>query len=563
MAMIRHRRELKDFLGWSVSRFFATHISIGLMTAITEGAFATSLTLFLKSFQLIQSEGDSYFPLAGLTKIGAFIAVVATVSARGLIQWGASYYRVYVSENFRYRVREALVDHTLSESSAQNDLGRSIADFGAMTMLAGDCIHSLQIFLQTVSAALFLAALLLRKDPFLFLISNGLIVLMFPLLYWVNRRVKKAGQAFRFEWTHVLRRFSTTQKNLLFLDILGLKSRESVLLKDQLATYRRDILRYKKFILFSAPFIQWVGALAILGVVIFGRTLAWAPEAFLVSYLYLFFRYAGNCSASSGHMTEFIFLLPNLEHIRNLWTNRKKQKSTSESKLSKSTLRQGRFAWRVESVDFSFDNSQSVFLKNLSLSIPSGSFFAVKGESGVGKSTVLNLLVGRLKPLQGRVLIENDGQWCNASELRDDLLHLCGYVGPESYMIEGDLMDNLLFGLAERPSDAEIQRCLELAECKFVEALPGGLSYRIDENGKGLSSGERQRICLVRALLRHPKILILDEATGQLDSATEYRIARSLKKLTPSMTILSASHRDSFLECADLVIDLNKMQLSL
>jgi ATP-binding cassette subfamily B protein AbcA/BmrA len=125
-----------------------------------------------------------------------------------------------------------------------------------------------------------------------------------------------------------------------------------------------------------------------------------------------------------------------------------------------------------------------------------------------------------------------------------------GYVGPESFLIEGTVKENLSYGLHQVASDIDIRNVLDHADCGFVHSLPLGLEHRLTEQGEGLSAGQKQRLALARALLRKPKVLVLDEATANLDTETELRLVATLEKIRDGMTIVAVTHREALLRIA-------------
>ncbi len=136
------------------------------------------------------------------------------------------------------------------------------------------------------------------------------------------------------------------------------------------------------------------------------------------------------------------------------------------------------------------------------------------------------------------------------------LMPLVGYVGAESFLIDGTVRENLLYGVHRTPGDAELADALRKAECGFIDDLPNRLEHRLTEQGAGLSSGQKQRLSLARAMLRRPGVLVLDEATANLDSATEEKLVDTLTELKGGMTIVAVTHRPALLRLADQVLTL-------
>ncbi len=178
------------------------------------------------------------------------------------------------------------------------------------------------------------------------------------------------------------------------------------------------------------------------------------------------------------------------------------------------------------------------------------------GPSGSGKSTLLGLLIGDLSATNGSILVTSSDKTYPLSEARKSLISRIGYVSAENFIFEGSILENICFGLNKTPNEDDVWNSLRLSGAMFVKDMPMGLQHPLSEQGEGLSAGQKQRLGLARALLRDPEVLILDEATSNLDSATEAQIIKTLNNLKGKMTIVSVTHRDQILSIADQVVKL-------
>jgi ABC-type bacteriocin/lantibiotic exporter with double-glycine peptidase domain len=183
-----------------------------------------------------------------------------------------------------------------------------------------------------------------------------------------------------------------------------------------------------------------------------------------------------------------------------------------------------------------------------------GDTVIISGASGLGKTTLIMTLVGFIRPVRG--LIGWGG--CAMEELHPASLRgYFGYAGPEPYLIDADIRSNLLFGMASsHRTDVEIAEALRVACADFVFELDGGLGYRLREAGDGLSAGQKQRLAIARCVLRRPDVLLLDEATANIDEETENRIMVTLRKALPDVLIIAVSHRASMRRHATLALEI-------
>src|SRR5438128_5223514 len=200
-----------------------------------------------------------------------------------------------------------------------------------------------------------------------------------------------------------------------------------------------------------------------------------------------------------------------------------------------------------ETVSFSHPGGTEA-IRILSFEAPAGSAFGVVGPSGVGKSTLLALLMGVEVPECGQIrLTAGDRQFDPTSHQLT-----IGYVGPEPFLIAGSVAENLLYGtLAAHSSDAMLQA---LKRAGFAGSHPEWnaiLNSMLTENVEGLSTGQKQRLCLARALLSTPALLILDEVSANLDAAAECKIAETVGGLKGDSTIVIVSHREAMLRPCD------------
>jgi ATP-binding cassette subfamily B protein len=204
---------------------------------------------------------------------------------------------------------------------------------------------------------------------------------------------------------------------------------------------------------------------------------------------------------------------------------------------------------RLEGVSIRHDRAP--VLEDVSLEIPAGSFCAILGPSGVGKSTLADLLVRYLDPDQGRILIDGrDIRHVLLEDLRKEVI----LVDQSTYLFNVTIAENIAYacpGVA-RDEIEDAGRAAGLDE--LIERLPEGYQTKTGERGLALSAGERQRIALARALLRRPSVLILDEPTSALDAETETLVATNLRNALQERTLIVITHRPALAEIADAVI---------
>ena len=211
-----------------------------------------------------------------------------------------------------------------------------------------------------------------------------------------------------------------------------------------------------------------------------------------------------------------------------------------------------------DKVSFAYENDKEV-LHHISFKVGSGNVVALVGSSGSGKSTIAGLAASFLNPQSGTITV--DGKDLSQINLNSYRKHL-GVVLQDEFLFEGSIRENILF---PRPnaSEEELQSAVKAAYVdEFTDRFDEGLDTLIGERGVKLSGGQRQRIAIARAVLADPKILILDEATSNLDTESEALIQKSLATLTEGRTTFVIAHRLSTIRKADQILVIENGQIA-
>ncbi|MCL1794510.1 MAG: ABC transporter ATP-binding protein/permease [Oscillospiraceae bacterium] len=283
--------------------------------------------------------------------------------------------------------------------------------------------------------------------------------------------------------------------------------------------------------------------------------IAFIYGAYLVAkgeiHVSLLFAYAQLISKVSS---PFIGLFSAMISIKNSYHSMKRLDTVMELEEEKANEKplsaNGETAVRFTDVKFGYDSNKAPVLENLNLQIKKGQCIGIVGESGAGKSTIVQLLSGLYETDTGKIeLFEQDIRNLDLEDMRSHI----SYVSQQTYIMPGTIYENIQFNNLNA-SEKDIERAIERAGLKdFIDMLPDGLNTVLSEDGDNLSGGQRQRISLARAFLRNSFVYIFDEPTSSLDPETEKQIVRQIDEVVrqDGITSIIISHNDKTIENCD------------
>lgn len=230
-----------------------------------------------------------------------------------------------------------------------------------------------------------------------------------------------------------------------------------------------------------------------------------------------------------------------------------------EENVSGSAVEASDVAVKFENVSLCYSGSSENSLEDVSFEIPRGCTVGIIGSTGSGKTSVVNLIPKFYEPTSGKIEINGaDSKTLSAKDLRD----IVGYVPQKSVLFSGTIRENLLWG-NENATDEELMRALETAQAAdVVRSKPDGLDAYVSQGGSNFSGGQKQRLCIARALVKNPDILILDDSCSALDYLTDKKLRKALSETDNRMTVFIVSQRTASFTDADMIIVLDDGKVS-
>lgn len=415
-------------------------------------------------------------------------------------------------------------------------------------------LNSMLILISEAFIALTLFLLLLISYPVATIVSTALASFAaFAFIYFVKKPLKNLGEeridsrARMLEWAtqglHGLKELVVAEKTNYFVEAFGKKAHTTA----KAQGFSEAMARIPRL------YIETVAVFMLVAVIL----IVIKTEDNTVQALSLFgmvmFRILPSINRIATCATRIRFYAPALDVIVSDLKHDDFDTASSENITFNNSL-------EIKNVHYKYPDSDRPILNGISLTIQKGESISIKGPSGAGKSTLLDMMLGLLEPTKGSV--ESDGLAIqkNIKDWRNHLSYLPQFV----YLINSTIRENVAFGVNEADiDDTKVMEALKKAELlDLIQSLPEGTKSQIGDVSGKLSGGQRQRIGIARALYHDRDILFLDEATASLDHDTEMRICKTLKSLTPEVTLISVSHRQALLDIADNVYTIENGKIS-
>ena len=431
----------------------------------------------------------------------------------------------------------------------------------------GDLLSRFSVDLKEIELSVKATTNAIFKDPFyivgyfltLFVISYKLtlfIIIFLPIAGFVISRISSGlKKRSKLGQENVGNMLSMTEESLYGLRIIKSFNAQQFILerfKDQSGYLYRLMLGVNRRVFMASPVSEFLGVVATAGVLLYGGSLVLGneilPDVF-IGYLILFSQLISPFKSISKAIYDSSQGIAALNRVDAV-LNEEEKIVDSPNALEKLSFKN---EISFENIHFKYDEQE--ILNNISFQIPHGKTVALVGHSGAGKTTLADLLIRLHDVSSGQITIDGHNiKNINSSALRS----LMGVVSQESILFNDNVYNNIAFG----DSDVNEEKVIEAAKManahEFIIALENGYKTIIGDGGNKLSGGQKQRISIARALYKNPQILILDEATSSLDTASEKAVQQALDRLMQNRTSLVIAHRLSTIKNAQKIIVLDK-----
>ena len=521
-------------------------VGLGLLVAGAE--FVTAILVFgVLDFATTTGETESSVPNLGIELDLGWLLVLAGAAflLRGLLGLASTYAQEAMIQRSAGQV-SSLLHRQYLYAPYQFHLMRNSSELIRTAMLSVDkaatnVVRPMATVVTQVPIITTLAVLLLTISPVL---TIGAAVVVAASLAWilgvVQRRLRSLGRRSEAVTTALLKNLKDSFESVREIKAYGAEPFFDTRFRRQRSI--ETSLRITRFTLAAVPsrvleFIVLAGLLVLIGLVRGGESFSdLIPVLGVFAYSTLRIVPSINRVVCASNSLKF-----GQESIANVANDLEASAVVIPTAPPVQQVPAGALfedSIELKGVSFSYPGGRGEALRSVDLKILRGEMLAIAGTSGAGKSTLVDVLLRLLEPDSGSILIDG------AENIPSRWRSAVGVVSQQVILIDGTLRENVAFGAREVADDKRVMWALERAQLgDWIGSLPEGLDTMVGESGKLVSGGQRQRVAIARSLYRHPQLLILDEATSDVDAATESALLDTLRSLSAQMTTVIVSHR--------------------
>lgn len=532
--------KFRFFLGAKVWYLLLTSVLTGTLWFLLDVTFVFIIQSFLVTLNIVEPE-KTFIP-AWMTSspTNSILLVTGYGLFRAILMGCKQYFSSAISQEFVKQQRSNLILQVIRKN-LRNSHANLINMYSDRVSLAGSFVTQLGSLLTIGITAIPFTLFGLYLAPFEFLIGTTLFLFLLVPIKFINSKLTSISETFSEHSRKAYELLNLIIRNKFLISIYGLGNEEFSKSKKILTEY---LSVYQRFFFYSAAKTTYTAFTSILIISMLGFLGVFyfeTPGMKILSLFYVFMRLGQIAVDANTFLSEMRSSYPAFLDVY-VFNERGTINSFDVDMVRSGKTKSRRRIHSIElkDINFAYEDGRKV-IENLNLFLEKGDVLVIRGESGSGKSTLVGLILGFLRPDSGKILIDGIDV-----ERREDFTDQVGYVGPNPFLFEGTIKSNVLYGNQENSvPDNQIWNALSQASCDEVVRYVGGLDTQLSENTE-LSTGQRQRLAIARALLREPSLLILDEATANLDPETEQKILEELKNSLSHRISIIISHKDTF-----------------
>jgi ATP-binding cassette subfamily B protein/subfamily B ATP-binding cassette protein MsbA len=558
-------RMLRSYWGWALLA-----VAANLLAAIFEGVTLAILTVAVEA---VGGEAESMsISLGVLGAVGDWLrqrlnestffislvglAVLSQLLYSGMLFGGkvaTAYIAAYIDGNLRRRLFAQFTGMSFAHASRYK-IGDLISYVHQVDQASNFFLHANLLLSSLLHTAVYVVMLFWLSWP-MTLAALVILSLLTLSLRRIIQQVRQQARAFIRFSVNVNERITEYLQGLRLIHVFG--QRDHVL--SQVDTVLNEsVVAKRKGLIWNGLVTPMAESMMIVAIALFLIVGYWLLNQIgyesisrALVFIFILYRLMPNISSINSNLSRCINDLSAVERIASML--RRDDKEYVRSGVKPFNGLRDRIEFQSVSLEYSSEERAAV--DNLDFTLPRGGMVALVGESGAGKSTIVNLLLRLYDPTSGRILVDG-------VDLRDLVLqqwrnHI-GVVDQDPFVLNASLRDNIAFGKLNAQEDEIVAAAQAANAHEFIVQLAGGYDTTVGDRGYRLSGGQRQRISIARAILRNPDILVLDEATSDLDSHSERMIQEALDGLRRDRTLLVIAHRLSTIAKADQILVLEQ-----
>lgn len=558
--------KLKAFLGKEVIFIFFLSLALGLLWFIAETAFIFIVQALFHNLGLIPDKTVYFKEFLPSTIAGVTLSLFLFTAARSILSGLKNYFAGISVQSFNHHQKTVLLGYIATDSDLKMSSHEMITLLNQNVPQASNVIRQVSTFITTLTSSILLFIFGLNIAPIELLIGFTILICFVLPFKFINKEIESIGDSINRNTKSLNRYVTLSLKNYFLLRIY--KHLEDEIGKGikVLDEQYKHMKRYYLITSFKSSVPLFIGGLIISLLLFIVMSYSTKEPLKLLAFFYTFIRLSQSLSEStllaagirmSWKFARELFDVYEAYGLK-LSSAARKTYPVNEDILRKfsAAIAEDGISIVVANLEFGF--TETKIFEDFSLDVSAGEILVIKGPSGVGKSTLLGLVIGIYQADSGSIKING----FNIDEISSILATKIGYVGPDSHIIPGTVIENLSYGSSRSFTNDEVKNVLKLTQMEeVISLLPDGLDTVLSENTE-LSTGQKQRLSIARALLRNPKLLVFDEATSNLDMQTEKDIISSIFSKLEGLTTIIITHRDSFDSVATKLIKIKKSQQS-